>query len=320
MMLYRPFGATGAQISVIGLGGHEFHPDGRVRGFSDDYKLAVKRGHVFDGFGDQNREAIVKRALDLGINLFDLTIDSEKEAMGRVLARLKPAQEILIQTRPEGMVYSYDPANKQMAQYPALRDEVIRILRLLRREVIDIFNFAFMQTALDADPEYMDKIGDNIRRLKAEGLIRFASADTFSGQAVYLQQINSGYFDSTFINYNPAETAIETKVIPGAVKRGMGILTREILRKGQIFEMAEQAGIVDRGAIAHAAIKWAIQNVDINSVVLGISSVEQLEDNVTVLDQVALTDDDQSIITAICATELYQSEYSQRSAGFLGQR
>jgi len=318
-MIYRSFGSSGVQVSAIGLGGHEFYPGGQVRGFSDDAKQAVTRGHIFPGFGGQDREQMVRRALDLGINLFDLTIDSEKEAMGRILSRLDLSREILIQTRPEGMVYTYDPANRQMAEYPTLRAEAIRILKLLQRDVIDIFNFAFMQAALDADPDYMAKIGDNIRRLKSEGIIRFASADTFSGQHVYLQQIDSGHFDSIFINYNVTEKAIEENVVPRAARRGMGVLCREIFRKGMIFAMAEEAGIFDRTAIARTCIKWALQNADVSSVVLGVSTAEQLEENVAVLDEMGMTAKDRDIVTAICATELYSREYNQRSARFLGK-
>jgi aryl-alcohol dehydrogenase-like predicted oxidoreductase len=188
----------------------------------------------------------------------------------------------------------------------------------LQRDTIDILNFAFMQEALEADSAYMDRIGDNIQRLKHEGLIRFASADTFSGQHVYLQQIGSGHFDSIFIHYNVTEKAIEENVVPNAVRQGMAILTREVFRKGQLFRMAAEAGIFDRGAVARAAIKWVLQNDDVSSAVLGVSSVEQLEEDIAVLDEAAMTGEDQAIIVAICATELFKSEYGRRYARFLG--
>ena len=51
---------------------------------------------------------------------------------------------------------------------------------------------------------------------------------------------------------------------------------------------------------------------------LGVSSVEQLEDDIAVLDKVAVMEEDQAIIVAICATELFKSEYGRRYARFLG--
>ena len=41
-----------------------------------------------------------------------MTIDSEKEALGRNLKEVPPPYEIYIQTRPEGMGYGYDPNNQ----------------------------------------------------------------------------------------------------------------------------------------------------------------------------------------------------------------
>jgi aryl-alcohol dehydrogenase-like predicted oxidoreductase len=271
---------------------------------------------VFEGFGQENRREIVATALDLGINLFDLTIDSEKEAMGRLLKELRPSQEILIQTRPEGMVYSYDPENRQMAQYDLLKAEVERICRLVGRAHVDILNIAFLKPALDADPDYMDKIGDNILRLKQAGLIRFASADTFSGESTYLRQYASGHFDSTFINYNPTDRAMEDRLIPDAHERGMAVLTRECFRKGLWFAMAEDAGITDRGFAAHCGIKWSLRDRRITSTVLGVATAEQLASNCAILESPELNEEEQAAISAILETDRFAAESAKRRAGF----
>jgi len=57
------------------------------------------------------------------INFFDVTQDSEKEALGRNLREIPPPYEIYIQTRPEGMVYTYDKFNKKMANYKLIKSE-----------------------------------------------------------------------------------------------------------------------------------------------------------------------------------------------------
>ena len=72
------------------------------------------------------------------------------------------------------MVYTYDESNKNMANYKLLKAEVQRILKLLQRDRLDFLNLAFMKSALDNDPEYLNKIGFNISNLKKEGLIRLA--------------------------------------------------------------------------------------------------------------------------------------------------
>ena len=163
-MIYRQIGDSDVQISVIGLGGHEYLADGSSRGFNEDFAAAVKPGYRGVGYGGEGRRQILAAAFENGINFLDVTIDPEKEALGRNLKEVVPPFEVYIQTRPEGMGYGYDEHNAKMAQYPLLKAEVERILALLQRERIDFLNFPFMQTALDHDPDYLEKISDNISR------------------------------------------------------------------------------------------------------------------------------------------------------------
>ncbi|WP_274654669.1 aldo/keto reductase [Paenibacillus humicola] len=318
-MKYREYGNTGLKISMLGLGGHEFYPGGRIKGFQDDFEKAVTRGYIFPDFGGSVREEIMIHALESGINFFDATIDSEKEALGRLLKKLAPSQEILIQTRPEGMCYSYDPNNRQMSDFQLLRMEVIRILKLMQLERIDILNLAFMKEALDADPEYLDKISYNIQALKQEGLIRFANADTFSGNEVYLQQINKGCFDSIYINYNLADRYMENEVVPAANDKSMGILTRELFMKGKLFAVGEEAGFFDKQQLAHIFIKWNLQNTSVSTAVIGVATVDQLKSNLQVLDNLTLSQEEHFMINKMLETERFKEESNTRKKAFFAQ-
>jgi aryl-alcohol dehydrogenase-like predicted oxidoreductase len=311
VMLYRTVERIGVEISAIGLGGHEYLPNGRSRGFNEDAKLAIQPGYIFEGFGGEQRKGVLAAAYGYGINFFDATIDSEKEALGRNLGELPPPYEVYLQTRPEGMVYSYDPYNARMAQYDLLRAEVQRGLALLQRERLDFLNVAFLQSALEHDPGYMAKIADNVARLKQEGLIRFASADTFSGEATYLRQIEQGCFDSLFVNFNFADDCALHRVLPAAQEAGMAVNTREAFMKGALFKMGEEAGIADRDRLAQVALKWVLSHPQVTTVVVGADGPEQLADSVAVLDDPALAEDEREIIERVKATSTYQS-YAQR--------
>ena len=134
-MIYTSTDRVAVPISRLGLGGHEYLPDGRSRGFSEDSARAVTPGELFEGFGGEARCKVLAAAYRHGINFFDATVDSEKEALGRNLRDLARETalpyEVYIQTRPEGMVYTYDPFNQKMAQYDLLEAEVRRGLSLL---------------------------------------------------------------------------------------------------------------------------------------------------------------------------------------------
>lgn len=295
-MIYRKYGKTDVKLSVIALGGHEFYGDGRIKGFADS-KESVTAGYIQKGFGEENRREIVFKALDLGINIFDVTIDPEIEAIGRLLE--KTSEEVFIQTRPQGMVYKYDRANRKMADYAEIKKEVVRILSMLRRDTLDILNFAFMQEALDDDPEYMYKIGDNISKLKKEGLIRFANADTFSGTDVYMQQIKSGHFDSVFINYNYKDCATMNVIAKAAEKNGMGVFCRELFMKGGLFKAANEMGIKDKSEVAKITLKWILNEPNITSIMVGVADALQLEANARVLDDIRIAESGKKILNAL---------------------
>jgi aryl-alcohol dehydrogenase-like predicted oxidoreductase len=307
---------TSIDVSVIGLGGHEFLPDGRSRGFNDNFALATEPGYIFEGFGKTERRTLFTSALEQGINFFDVTQDSEKEALGRNIKEVSLPFDIYIQTRPEGMVYTYDKNNVKMADLALLRTEVQRILTLIGRDYLDFLNVAFMQSALNNDFDYLDKIAYNIETLKKEGLIRFATADTFSGEKTYLRQIESGIFDSLFINFNLADCGAERHVLPTAARDGIAFIAREPFMKGTLFKMGEEAGYSDRGLLARTALSWCLSFEEITSVVMGVSNEQQLLDNLTVLASPGVNEEENAIIEALKQTEAYNTYFNEKQNAF----
>ncbi len=305
-MRYKKLGKAEAEISIISLGGHEYLPDKRSRGFNEDFQKAITPGHFFDGFGQDNRKRVLKTAFDNGINLFDVTMDSEKEALGRNLQEIPPPYPIYIQTRPEGFVYMYDENNVKMANYDLLKAEVVRILGLLQREQIEFFNIAFMKDALEHDAEYLDKVGSNIQKLKQEGLIQFACADTFSGEKTYISQIESKCFDAVYINFNFGDYGCTRKVFPHASYNELGVIGREAFMKGQLFAMAKEAGIRDNTKIASAALKWCFSHPEVTTVVYGTGNTNHLLSALRVVDNLQLTQEEADLIEQVKTTETYK--------------
>jgi len=316
-MQYRRIGKSKVEISVIGMGGHEYLPDGRSRGFNENFELAVTPDHIFDGFGRETRRQVLKLAFEHGINFFDVTQDSEKEALGRNLKEIPPPYEIYIQTRPEGMVYTYDEFNRKMANYSLLKAEVHRILKLLQRERLDFFNFAFMKSALDHDPEYLAKIENNISELKKEGLIRFACADTFSGEHTYLKQVEAGCFDAVYINYNFADYQAGRKVLPVAREQGLAVITREAFMKGQLFKMGEEVGWTERSRLAEVGIKWNLSHAAVTNLIVGTNNPDHLVDNLNVMNNFELADEDNKIIEQIKTSDTYKAYEARKTKEFI---
>ena len=315
-MRYKKLGQTGIEVSILSMGGHEYLPDGRSRGFNEDFNLAVRPGYIFEGFGADRRKNNLSIAFEHGINLFDVTQDSEKEALGRNLKEISPPHEIFIQTRPEGMVYTYDLHNRKMAKYELLKAEVQRSLKLLMRDHLDFLNIAFMQSALDHDSEYLDKIKTNVERLKKEGLIRFVCADTFSGEDTYLSQIESHAFDAVYINFNFADYGAIRKVFSSAIEKKIGVISREAFMKGQLFNMAGEIGFSDRSKLAQIALKWNLSHEAVTTVVVGTNNPEHLKKNLSVFDNLKLSDEDFNIIEKIKNSKIYKTYEKNKLSEF----
>ena len=164
-----------------------------------------------------SNEVTERAAVDLGVNFFDVTHDSEKEALWRNLTEMPPPYPVYVQTRGELMNYSYDPGNRKMTNLGLLRAEVQRILKLMRRERLELLNLGILRDALD-DSDFIAKIAANVKALQKEGLILFAAADTFSGRETYKAMMASGAFATLNINFNVADDYPEREVFPFARK------------------------------------------------------------------------------------------------------
>lgn len=316
-MEYVNLGKTGLKVSRIAMGGHEYLQDGRSRGFNEDREKSLTPGALFDGFGGENRKAVLKTAYENGINFFEVTQDSEKEALGRNLRECPPPYEVYIQTRPERMAYSYDKYNLGMADLNKLRTEVQRILKLMQIERLDFLNCPPMKWAFDHDPDYLDKLGYNLGQLKKEGLLRYAAADTFSGEEIYRKMIESGVFDVIYVNFNFGDhTPMETLKL--AKEKGMGVVTREVYMKGDLFKMAKQAGIEDTVSLAEAAMRWQLTCAPVDVVVYGTGKVRNLQTACRALEK-PFSAQDEALLEKIRGTEMFKVYEERRRDEFAGK-
>jgi len=287
----RPFGHTGLAVSCLALGGHEYLPDGRMKGWGDDPENAVKAGYERADFGGSERQAIVARAIQRGVTFLDATQDPEVSALGRTLGELPSNPDVIVQVRPQEMCYRYDPGNATMLAPGRLRAEVERLRDLLHRDRIDILNLGIEREALEGRPDYFSRLGDVLSELKTTGLIRFVACDSlFSGESQYLAMISSGCFDLAWLSFGPLQPAPADEVLPTAKAAGLAVVAREAFSKGTLFQVAANAGIqLDTGRLASAAERWVLHHSEVCTLAVGVRSVAELNEN---LEAVGTTFDD----------------------------
>lgn len=316
-MEFFDLAGSDVRLSRIVLGGHEYLANGNSRGFNEDFARAITPGGTFPGFGGEQRKSVLRAAYDIGVNFFDVTLDAEKEALGRNLKEMPPPYEVFVQTRPEGMVYSYDPGNRKMADLALLRTEVQRILTLIRRERLDLLNLGILKSAIDGDPDFVAKLASNVRALQKEGLIRFAAADTFSGEATYKAMMASGAFATLNINFNIADTAPERQIFSHAKERGMRVVVREALLKGLLFRLGREAGISDDALLARAAMKWLASRGGMDAIIVGADTAAHFLDNVRALGSGKLDDAETAVLEKLRAHPSFVAHEEQKRTEFL---
>lgn len=300
----RPLGRTGVEVSEIGLGGHEFADSSHIRGFHDDLWKSLTPGEIMPGFGEDARGAVIAAALERGVNFLEVTIDSEKEALGRNLHALGVSEDVVVQTRPCGFVYTYDPGNLSFLDREKLFREIERICGLLRRPYIDILNVGLDDKSF-ADGRYFAVLGANLKALKDAGLIRHAGCDTFSGGIAYETMIASGLFDVLYLIYNPLSDFAEEKVFPMVRDRGMGVLVKEAFLKGQIFKTALSMGIERErfGWVADVVLRWILRRSEISCALVGTSNVNHLLANLQASNRPPLNEEERAFIAHLRASE-----------------
>ncbi len=323
-MEFRELGASGIKLSRVALGGHEYLPNGNSRGFNEDFAKAITPGHSFPGFGGEKRKAVLTAAYDAGVNFFDVTLDAEKEALGRNLAEMPPPYPVYVQTRPEAMNYSYDPGNCKMTDLALLRAEVQRILKILRRERLELINLGILRPALD-DRYFTAKLSANVKALQKEGLILFAAADTFSGEAVYRAMIESGAFATLNVNFNVADVLPERAIFPLARKRNMRVVVREAYIKGVLFRLGREAGIADDALLARAAMKWLGSRPGVDTVIIGADTAAQFRDNLGAFEAASLDAAETATLDTLQAHPAFVALKAQKDTEFsagsaIGQR
>ena len=324
-MEFYQVGDSNVRLSRVALGGHEYLPNGNSRGFNEDFAKAITPGHSFPGFGGAKRKAVLSAAYDAGVNFFDVTLDAEKEALGRNLAEMPPPYAVYVQTRPEAMNYSYDPGNRKMTNLDLLRTEVQRILKILRRERLELLNLGPLSAAIDGDPDFVAKLAANVKSLQKEGLILFAAADTFSGEATYKAMVASGAFATLNINFNVADDEPERRIFPFARERNVRVVIREAFIKGVLFRLGREAGIDDDALLARAAMKWIGSRPGVDTVIIGADTDAHFRDNLRAFEARSLDDAETAVLDKLRAHPAFAALQKQKRDEFatgsaIGQR
>ena len=213
-MTYRTLGRSGEKVSMLGLGGY----------------------HIGVPPGEQESTRIIRAAIDSGINFLDNCWDyhdGESEVrMGKAL-RDGYRKKVFLMTKTDGQVK--DAWNKQLEES----------LRRLQTDMIDLVQFHEVIRMSDPDRIFgPNGAFEAAQAAKKAGKIRYIGFTGHKDPDIHLKMLNTGLahgftFDTVQMPLNIMDAhyhSFAKKVVPVAVKHGIGVLGMKPLGGGIILE------------------------------------------------------------------------------------
>jgi len=175
-MQYRRFGRTDYQISVISCGGMR-------------YQQSWKSSDPVSDESQQNLEACIRRAFDLGINHIETArgYGTSEYQLGKILPQL-PRDEIYVQSKV-----------RPTSDVAVFKKALEKSISLLNVEYLDIFSFHGINN--DESLEEALACMDTVQQFKKEGRIRDIGFSTHGTSEIIIKAIQTGLFDHINLHY-----------------------------------------------------------------------------------------------------------------------
>ncbi|CAN4107873.1 unnamed protein product [Withania somnifera] len=275
----RPLGNTGLKLSSVGFG-------------------ASPLGKVFGDVSEQDAVAVVREAFRLGVNFFDTSpyyggTLSEK-VLGKALKALGVLREqYIVSTKcgryKEGFDFSAERVTKSI-------DESLERLQLDYVDILQCHDIEF--GSLD---QIVNETLPALLKLKQAGKIRFIGITGLPlGIFTYvLDRVPPGTVDVilSYCHYSINDSTLED-LLPYLKSKGVGVISASPLAMGLLTEAggpewhpaSSELKAVCRAAADHCkergknisklALQYSLSNGDISSILVGMKSVKEVEENI----------------------------------------
>ncbi|MRZ79602.1 aldo/keto reductase [Paeniclostridium sordellii] len=281
-MRYREFGSTGEKISILGFGCMRFpQTDGKI---NEDETLKM-----------------VRYAIDNGVNYIDTAYPyhgGESElVVGRILKDGYREKVNLATKLPSWNIKSREDMDKYLNEQ----------LKKLQTNYIDFY----LVHALDE--ELWDNLVENgifdfLDEIKRNKKVRYVGFSFHDKYEVFEKIIDDYDWDFTQIQYNYIDEEYQagTKGLEYAYKKGLGIVIMEPLRGGKLVNNLSDdiKDIIKFANTQKSPTKWAFKFLynksEIGVVLSGMSTMEQVIENIKICDEEgkanSMTKDEKKII------------------------
>jgi predicted aldo/keto reductase-like oxidoreductase len=265
-LLFRTLGKTGLKLPVVGLGTLE-----------------------------ATSEGLVRTALDAGITHISTAPNYQNGRVEEFVGRLiKNYQRDRIILATDGNPRPFDPKSGLFSKdtdVAGFEKEFESSLKRLDVDYVDIF---YLSSCARKESVMFEPLMKAIDKFRRAGKARFLgiSSHMFVPEAVRAAA-DSALYDVVMLAYNFQIKDIEERkeAVAYAAGKGMGIVAMKTIT-GESWLASKQA------AVSHpkAALKWVFQNENIHAAVPGMTTYEQLETDLAVMEDLTLMDEEKEYL------------------------
>lgn len=209
-MDYTTLGRTGLKVSVAGLG------------CGGPSRLGMR-----DHWSDKRSVALVRQALDLGVNFLDTAeVYGTEEVVGKALAGAR-RERVIVSTKKKFPFDNPDDPAREM------RKSLEQSLKRLQTDYIDVYHVHGVEPA---EYDYVAaRLLPVLARLREEGKIRFlgvteAFVDDMQHRMLE-RALGDGHWDVVMVGFNLLNQSARARVLAQALRTNVGTLVMFAVRK-----------------------------------------------------------------------------------------
>lgn len=284
-MFYRELGRTGLKVSQLGFGAmrlpmHKIEIDGQTEE-RVDRELATPMIH---------------RAFEGGVNYIDTAVmycnNDSQRAVGDALKGWR--DRIVLSTK------NHYTGTEEKVWWQNLEDSLER----LQVEYIDIYNHHGINWQ-----SYVDNIEPRVGRwmvqARDQGLIRHICCSFHDNNEALRKLVDSGYPESITLQYNMLDRQLEDG-IAYAHEKGVGVVVMGPVAGGRLGATSSVLENLVPGIerVPELALRFVLANPGVTVALSGMSTLQQVEENVATASSPATLSDEENVLIAEHASRL----------------
>jgi len=233
-MEYTTLGRTGLRVSVMGLGGGGYSKIGQNTGKSRVESIAL-----------------IRTALDFGINLFDTAegYDTE-EIMGKAIKQIE-RQDVVLSTKKKMGDRHRLITGKELVR------GVEKSLRKLQTDYVDIYNLHGV--TIDEYDHVLTELVPALFKMRDAGKIRFIGiTEAFTKEPnhkMLSRAVKDDCWDTIMVGFNILNQSARELVIPQATAKNIGVLSMFAVRRALSSEKNLRKAILKLQQMGYAELE-----------------------------------------------------------------